>query len=259
MRRIFLIRSRRGEAEARATLLRSADCEVAWGPVDRAALSTLPEDPPDAVVIDLDQGPSQGRDIGIALRINPCTRRVPLVFAGGDPEKVAGVRNLLPDAVYTTWDRVREAVALAMAHPPQEPVVPAGNLAGYSGTPLPKKLGIKPESEVLLLDAPEDFQDTLGDLPPGAALRRDASARGDLVIWFVRSRDDLERRISDVAERMGAGGLWIAWPKKASGVVTDVSETIVREIGLASGLVDYKICAIDTTWSGLRFARRKNR
>jgi hypothetical protein len=138
-------------------------------------------------------------------------------------------------------------------------VVPASQLAGYSGTPLPKKLGIKPEAEVLLLDAPDGFEDTVGELPPGATLRRDTPGPCDLVIWFVLSREDLERRIVEVAERAGPGGLWIAWPKKASGVVTDVSETLVRETGLASGLVDYKVCAIDGTWSGLKFARRKKK
>lgn len=127
--------------------------------------------------------------------------------------------------------------------------------AGYSGTPLPQKLGIKAGSSVALVDAPRGFEATLGALPDGARVRRGARA-ADLVVWFVTSRRDLDGRVARIAGLTWAG-LWIAWPKKASGVASDVSEDVVRRVGLASGLVDYKVCAIDATWSGLKFARRK--
>jgi hypothetical protein len=93
-------------------------------------------------------------------------------------------------------------------------------------------------------------------LPDGATLLRRLSA-ADLIICFTKSRAELERRIGALATKVGDGGMWIAWPKQASGVATDLTQNDVRRIGLASGLVDYKICAIDTTWSGLKFARRK--
>jgi hypothetical protein len=127
--------------------------------------------------------------------------------------------------------------------------------AGYSGTPLPKKLGIKDGSAVLLLGAPDDFEDLLGDVPEGASLVRRPGGRFDLTIWFPRSRDELESNVGEIG--FLASAIWIAWPKKASGVTTDLSESIVRETGLASGLVDYKICAIDATYSGLKFTRRR--
>lgn len=131
--------------------------------------------------------------------------------------------------------------------------------AGYSGTPLPKKLGIKPGFVVGLIDAPPDFEDTLGDdLPSGVTLRRSLRGNRDLTLWFVRSVRDLERRIGRMA-REAESGLWIAWPKKSSGWDTDVGESDVRGTGLAAELVDFKICAIDATWSGLRFAVRKDR
>jgi hypothetical protein len=182
---------------------------------------------------------------------------VPLVLVGGDEAKVARIRELLPDATYTEWEEIASALTQAINNAPADPVVPESNLAGYSGTPLPKKLGIKANSVVLLIDAPEDFEETLGALPEKVTLRRQARGTADLVIWFTMSRQALEERIDYVAKLAGAGGLWIAWPKKASGVTTDVSEPVVREIGLAAGLVDYKVCAIDATWSGLRFTRRK--
>jgi hypothetical protein len=133
--------------------------------------------------------------------------------------------------------------------------------AGYSGTPLPKKLGIKVGSVVALVGAPEGFLErTLGPLPEGAAVRKGTRSPFNVGLLFARSRADLGRRFPAAAKAMGdPGALWIAWPKKASGVVTDLDESFVRDIGLAAGLVDYKVAAIDAVWSGLCFARRKAR
>ena len=133
--------------------------------------------------------------------------------------------------------------------------------AGTSGTPLPKKLGIKPGFVVALLGVPEDFaKKTLGPLPEGAVVRADARSAFDVGVLFARSRSDLARRFPAAAKAMGQpGALWIAWPKKASGVQTDLGENAVRDFGLAAGLVDYKVAAIDAVWSGLCFARRKKR
>jgi hypothetical protein len=133
--------------------------------------------------------------------------------------------------------------------------------AGYSGTPLPKKLGIKAGSVVALLGAPEGFVErTLGPLPGGATVRTDTRAAFHVAVLFVRSRADLSRRFPPAAKAMGEpGALWIAWPKKTSGVATDLDGNAVRDFGLGAGLVDYKIAAIDETWSGLCFARRRAR
>jgi alkylation response protein AidB-like acyl-CoA dehydrogenase len=129
--------------------------------------------------------------------------------------------------------------------------------AGYSGTPLPRKLGIKPDSRLALLGAPEDFSDTLGELPPGVSLRRSARGPLDVIVAFFGQRAELERRLPALTRALDrAGGLWIAWPKRASGVPTDLGEGVIRELGLAAGLVDNKVCAIDGTWSGLRFVYR---
>ncbi|HUF47965.1 MAG TPA: hypothetical protein VMM93_09115 [Vicinamibacterales bacterium] len=129
-------------------------------------------------------------------------------------------------------------------------------LAGYSGTPLVRKLGIKPGTTVALLGAPPGFARTLGDLPAEVRLVTRLAGSPALAIWFVGRGRDLDRRIAAVARQMGQG-LWIAWPKRASGVPTDVTGARVRAAGLAHGLVDYKVCAIDSTWSGLKFARRR--
>jgi hypothetical protein len=130
--------------------------------------------------------------------------------------------------------------------------------AGYSGTPLPRKLGIKPGHRVALLGAPDGFEaDTLGELPDGISVVRRARGEADVIVSFHTSRAELERRLPALRAMMEpAAGLWIAWPKRASKVPTDMTEDVVREIALPTGLVDNKVCAIDETWSGLRLVIR---
>ncbi len=258
-KRIRLIHWKAEEARERAAKLAEAGYQVVFKALEPPELKAIKRNPPDAMVIDLSRLPSHGRDWALFLRKQKATRHIPLVFAGGDPEKVSRIRELVPDAVYTSWSRIRGSVKEALANPPRHPVVPESTLAGYSGTPLPKKLGIKPGSVVLLAGAPEDFPATLGKLPAGAVLHREARRRSDLIIWFVKSRKTLQGRIRRMGDLAGAGGLWIAWPKGSSGEKTDLNQMIARKIGLAAGLVDYKICSIDATWSGLRFTKKKSR
>jgi CheY-like chemotaxis protein len=235
--------------------LEAAGYEVVADRFDRADLTAMRSSPPVAVVIDLSRTPSHARDVALALRQSKGTRQIPIVFVGGDAEKVAAIKALLPDAIYTAPGRLAPAVKRAIARPPTSPIVPVSRLAGYSGTPLPKKLGIKPGSTVALVGAPEGFETTLGTLPEGAVLVRRAAANA-LTIWFVRTRAALEDGIGKMASAGEGGGLWIAWPKRTSALAADVTETHVRGVGLAAGLVDFKVCAIDETWSGLRFSKR---
>jgi hypothetical protein len=130
-------------------------------------------------------------------------------------------------------------------------------MAGYSGTPLPRKLGIKPGAAVAFPAAPPGFEQTLGELPEGVRVKQRAAAPLDVVCAFFERRAGLERDLDRLARTVYPdGGLWIAWPKRASGVATDITEDVVRELALAAGLVDNKVCAIDATWSGLRLVYR---
>jgi hypothetical protein len=128
--------------------------------------------------------------------------------------------------------------------------------AGYSGTPLPRKLGIKPGHRVLLVDAPGDFD--LGPVPDDVVLHQRAGRRPyDVILAFCPDLATVERRFLPLIERLVPnGGLWVAWPKKSSGLATDLDENLIRDIGLAAGVVDNKVCAVDHTWSGLRFVYR---
>lgn len=130
-------------------------------------------------------------------------------------------------------------------------------MAGYSNTPLPQKLGIKEKQRVALVNAPENFTATLGALPADVKLVKQVRAPLDVIVFFTKSENELAKRFGELAAKLApAGGLWIAWPKKVSGVPTDLTENSVRRIGLAAGMVDNKVCAIDETWSGLRFVVR---
>jgi CheY-like chemotaxis protein len=258
--RVLLVHWKPAEAAPLVAVLRQAGHEPRLlAPDGMPALRAPAADGPDAIVVDLGRQPSQGLAVAIALRQRKATRGVPLVFVEGDPNKTARVKALLPDATYTSGRGLTGALRKALAaRPKAKPVVP-GTMAGYSGTPLPRKLGIRPGSALALLGAPAGFEtSTLGPLPEGVTVRADMRKPFRVGLLFARSKADLERRFPSAAKAMGEpGALWIVWPKKASGVATDLDGNTVRAFGLAAGLVDYKIAAIDATWSGLCFARRK--
>jgi len=132
--------------------------------------------------------------------------------------------------------------------------------SGYSGTPLPQKLGIKDDYSVAILGAPRGFADVLGTLPTGARVAKKVGSKAmhDVLVVFLKKRAALVMAIKDLRGHMEpAAGLWIAWPKKSSGVATDITEDVIREVALPTGLVDNKVCAIDETWSGLRLVIRR--
>lgn len=130
-------------------------------------------------------------------------------------------------------------------------------MAGYSGTPLAKKIGIKEGSRIALVNEPEDFKSELGVIPDNVQFIKRPAKSLDIILLFVLTERALLRDFAKLAAKLVSNGMiWIAWPKKSSGVTTDLSEPRVRQIGLDAGLVDVKICAIDDTWSGLKFVYR---
>ncbi len=260
MSRVFLVHWNEPEALERAERLRGAGHEVGYhASTASEGMKALRDDPPEVFVIDLTRLPSHGGAVATWIRQNQSTRRAPIVFIEGDPEKTAKLRERLPDATFTSWPRVRGAIRQALRRPLAKPVVP-GTMDAYSGTPLPKKLGIRDGSIVALLGAPKGFLRLLGTLPPGVVVRDRAGTRADVILLFATRRADLARKFPGAARATAEKGrIWIAWPKKASGVRSDLSDSVVRAFGIASGWVDFKIAAIDDTWSGLCFSRKARR
>ncbi|MBP7147422.1 MAG: hypothetical protein KBD01_07740 [Acidobacteria bacterium] len=264
MSRVVLVLWNEGEARERAERLRALghDVVVHWRR-ESEGLRKHRERPPQALVIDLDRLPSHGRAVAAWFRGHRGSRGVPIVFAGGAPDKVARARELLPDATYTTWRAIGGALRRAIAHPPGAPVVP-GAMDEYRGRPLAGKLGLRDGVTLLLVNAPAGFESALAPLPEGARVVRRSARAVASVMLFVRTRSELVRRFPGAARALAqGGGLWIAWPKhpvgteRRAGAAGDLTQQAVREFGLAAGFVDHKICAVDETWSGLRFVRRR--
>lgn len=131
-------------------------------------------------------------------------------------------------------------------------------MVGYSGTPLARKLGIKPGSVVAILNAPESYESIVRPLPEGVRQQKAVSAAADLVHLFCERRSELARRLPAIAARLRPdAAVWVSWPKKASKVPTDITEDTVREVALPLGLVDIKVCAVTEVWSGLKLVIRK--
>lgn len=130
-------------------------------------------------------------------------------------------------------------------------------MAGYSHRSLTQKLGVKEGSTLVLVDAPDGAEGLLEPLPAGVTLRRGNRGAREMTLWFVVANREFERRFDRVAAAVGEGTLWMAWPKRSSGVESDLSEDVIRDLALERGMVDTKVCAIDETWSGLRLTRRR--
>jgi hypothetical protein len=209
---------------------------------------------PDAVVIDLSRLPSHGREVGRVLRGARATRHLPLVFVDGAPDKVAPTRALLPDATYTTWPRIKTALPKAIAKPVKNPVVPGDVM---SAKPTVAKLGVKSGHKVAVLGSPTGFVDTLKPLPAKVTFTARADASADLFLCFVRAARELNVHLLTLRDAVDRQTLWMMWPKKASGVKSDLDGNVVRQTGLAAGWVDFKVCSVDDTWSGLAFKRKK--
>jgi hypothetical protein len=215
----------------------------------------LRANPADVYLIDLSRLPSHGREVALSLRGRKDSRLTPIVFVDGDPDKVATLKTILPDATYTTWSRLEKAIPRAIARPPAAPVVPPASI--YSGRPTVAKLGVKGGMRVALLGAPPGFAKGLKELPASVTFTAKPSADCDLFVAFLRNRRELEAQLVAIGRVAAKQTAWFAWPKKTAKLPSDLDGNVVRETCLSAGWVDFKVCAIDDTWSGLAFKRRK--
>ena len=260
LKQVQLIHWNAEEANQLSSLLESEGYVVDYEPFAPRALKKLRNNLPAAVVIDLSRLPSQGRDIAINIRHAKATRNIPIVFVGGDQQKVNQVKIHIPDALYTDYDHVNIVIKEAIAHPLKVTAIPKSIFEPYRHVPLAKKLGIKPNTKLVLIDPPKDFTKALGELPRTVTIQKQVSDQSDLVILFAEKEKDLQNSLDKIIDKLQPNAkLWIAWQKKSSEPHASVTQTTVRKAGLALGLVDYKISSFDATWTGLLFTRRKDR
>jgi CheY-like chemotaxis protein len=250
MARIRLIHWKPEECPPRAGRLSLLGHQVDSTQINSSSMKEFRENPPDAVVIDLDRLPSHGREVAVALRSTKSTRLIPLIFVEGEaaPEKLERIKQELPDARFTTYAKIGPVLDDVLANPPREAYVPKP----HAPAPLAKKLGCKEGQPTGLINAPKGFKANI----PGAI--RDPKTKVPLSLWFVQSRAELEAALPKMREKAEDGGLWIVWPKATKDSKPDINGNIVRETTLTIGLVDFKICAVDETWSAMRFAVRRS-
>ena len=260
MQRLRLIHWKKSEAAGYFARLREAGYRVDYDEQFRPQLMKLwRQSPPDGFVIDLSRLPSHGREIAIALRQNSVTRSVPLVFCGGNPDKVNALRAILPDARYCEFPKLLSTLKMALNAPLQNPVRPTAMMDRYKSRSAAEKLGIKPGIFVALLNAPRDHERFLSPLPDNVTVLEvetmQPSAR--VHICFVHRQHELPPLLSHLRGAAATGKLWIAWRKGGKAAAGEVTENLVRQHALELGLVDYKVCSVNEVWSALLFALKQ--
>jgi hypothetical protein len=248
MTRVLVIHRDTPEATAWAARLRVLGFDAApYLSLGAKGFRGIRQDLPHAILIDLTRLPSYGKAMGVLLRRQKSLRAIPLVFVEGDPDKAALVRAVLPDAVYAIWAKAPSAIQRAIRQAPREALPPRD-----SGTPLLTKLGIGADSRVALLHPPEGFE------LPGAITRKQVG-EADVVMVFCRSGAALARALPDLAGMMRKGRrVWVLWPKKASAMPSDLTMVRIRQMASGFGLLDYKVCAVDESWSAMTLGKRRS-
>jgi CheY-like chemotaxis protein len=256
--RVRLFHTRASEAAPTVAALHAAGCQVDYEDESvTVALRACRASPPDVVVIDLSRLPSHGKEIAIALRQSPATRHLPIVFCGGAADKVAGIRELLPDASFCDLAKLAACARKAASAPPRKAVVPPAMMDRYASRTAAQKLGVKPDSTVGLIGAPRDYKQILGPLPPGILFSEDDLEGAPVILCFIQDADSLRQVMSQARSHARHAKFWLLWRKKSHRSHDGVTEPLVRETGIALGLVDYKICSVNPTWSAMLFALKR--
>jgi hypothetical protein len=234
-------------------LLERASYEVHYGGEQKPIRATqLKQFPVVAAIIDLTRMPSYGKYWAAELRATSM-KHLPIVFVDGEPEKVANVKAALPDATYTTQAKLLDV--LKRLKPVANPVQPSRMMASTRSTAL--KIGVKPDMRVAVFDAPAGYAKIIGPLPSGATLEEEPGEPAAITLWFVRDLDGYLSGLRKMRALAMKSKVWVLYPKQQKGKPQAISQADVRESAIAVGLVDYKICSVDETWTGIAFAVKK--
>ena len=238
--------------------IRKAGFEVDYREKPESSLRSIREGGYHAIVIDLTRQPSHGRYVGMEVRAQKAIRHLPLIYVDGDPDKVKLIREAIPDGVYTT--RSKLAAALKKAKPVLNPVPQVAMMASYGNRTVAQKMGIKEGMRIAVMDAPRGYTQMFGDLPEGVKFEEDPREVLPLTLWFVHDPATYLASLPAMRKLAAAKSkLWVVWPKAASkkGAESGVTQTLIRQAAIDIGLVDYKICSVNETWSGIVFALKR--
>jgi hypothetical protein len=242
---------RASEAEPLLAVLREAGYRAIYKTTPGApGIRELIEEGTTAIVIDLSHLPSHGRAIGAWVRGSKGIRHLPLIFAGGDAAKVAAIREEIPDAAYTSVEKLPAVLMRVKA--PKTPVVPRQMMESAPGRTNAQKLGIREGMAVLVIDPPNGYERMVGAMPEGARFVEEGHA--GVTLWFTHDPGEFEASLGNRRALAPTTKLWIVWPK---GRRDGFNGDFVRARALKVGLVDYKICSLSAVWSGMLFALRR--
>lgn len=250
-KRVVLYHWKEEEAKPLIQLLEGAGFAIHYNGRTPTSFGQLRQIDPLAVVIDLTRMPSHGRYVATGIRSVKSIRHIPIVFADGEVEKVAKIREILPDAIYT--QRGKLVAALKRVKPLAAPVV-TERLVSYETRTTAQKLGVREGMRVAVYDPPSGYLKLLEPLPEGVEFVEDSDETLALTLWFVRDPDTYLAGLRAMRTRAAKTRLWVIYPK---GSKSELTQFTVREGALAIGLVDYKICSVSSVWTGMAFAIKK--
>lgn len=254
MARVCVFHWKAPEARPLIAALREAGHKVDYKE-KLADVRELRDKPPEAIVIDLSRVPSHGRELAVFVRRSKQLRHVPIIFVDGDPEKVEGVHRLIPDASYTPASRLKSTLRSALAHPPENPLKPLQMMERWASRSTAQKLGIAKNARVAVIDPPPDYARAIGDLPEGATYEEESAGGCQPTLWFVHGPAEFQSGLPRMRRLAERSRLWILWRKsKRDGL----DGNLIRKGAIEVGLVDYKVCSVNETWSGMVFAIKKH-
>jgi CheY-like chemotaxis protein len=259
MPRVRVFHFKEAEAGPLLSALRTAKHTIEYSAQTSTALfQAIRAHPPDVFVIDMNRAPSHGRYVAIFIRQSPKTRSVPVVFVDGDAEKLAKTREVLPDCEYTTLAKLPAAIRKAIGNKPAAPVVPRHVFSVESRTSA-QKMGISKGTRVAVIDPPAGYERAIGAVPEGVEFVEEDDPSCPMTLWFVRDPDDFLARLPRMRARAAKSRLWVLWPKGGTTRSGAITQPLIREAAIEMGMVDYKICSVDKTWSGIALTIKKAR
>jgi hypothetical protein len=254
--KVHLIHWRPEEAVERIDALKKLGHEVVYVEPDNSGnLKHVRASRPDVLLIDVTRSLSHGRAVGVEARRAKGLREIPLLFVGGEEEKVKSIRELLPDATYCDWKSIRGGLAKAKKRTKEALVVPKSYMETFAHKPLAAKLGIKEGMTIGLFQPPDGFDRAIAGFPADIEWKEEAARGCAMALIFAGSLAALEATFPSLAAANIP--IWVFWPKRASGVITDITQSEARTVGHAFGFTDCKVCSFDATWSGFLFRMKR--